>query len=122
VSKTIATHVRENSSMSTTLLLALELGKKTWKLGFAVDYSHIPHIVEIDGGDTQALLRAIENAREKLGLLPDAPVTSCHEAGRDGFWLHRFLSKRMSPAIGSPEEFLSMSGTKNPPPSVATSP
>ena len=26
------------------------------------------------------------------GLRGDAPVVSCYEAGRDGFWLHRFLT------------------------------
>lgn len=31
-------------------------------------------------------------AKERLGLPPDAPVISCYEAGRDGFWLHRYLT------------------------------
>ena len=30
-------------------------------------------------------------AKEKFHLPADAPVASCYEAGRDGFWLHRFL-------------------------------
>ena len=29
--------------------------------------------------------------RASLGLQADAPVVSCYEAGRDGFWLHRYL-------------------------------
>jgi len=29
--------------------------------------------------------------KERLGLASDGPVVSCYEAGRDGFWLHRFL-------------------------------
>ena len=33
----------------------------------------------------------IFRAKVRLGLLPDAAVTSCYEAGRDGFWLHRYL-------------------------------
>lgn len=30
-------------------------------------------------------------AKERLGLPAEAPVVSCYEAGREGFWLHRFL-------------------------------
>ena len=29
--------------------------------------------------------------RRALGCALDAPVRSCYEAGRDGFWLHRWL-------------------------------
>src|SRR5262249_3871802 len=30
-------------------------------------------------------------AKKRLDLPTDAPVTSCYEAGRDGFWIHRYL-------------------------------
>src|SRR5262249_22088249 len=30
----------------------------------------------------------------RFGLPPDAPVFTCYEAGRDGFWLHRALTSR----------------------------
>jgi transposase len=33
----------------------------------------------------------IERAKTRFGLSSDAPVMSCYEAGRDGFWLHRYL-------------------------------
>jgi len=32
--------------------------------------------------------------KERLGLASDGPVVSCYEAGRDGFWLHRFLESQ----------------------------
>jgi transposase len=41
--------------------------------------------------DTVALLAEIARAKERFRLPADAPVASCYEAGRDGFWLHRFL-------------------------------
>jgi transposase len=41
--------------------------------------------------DTQAVLNEIARARKKLGLGREVRVVSCYEAGRDGFWLHRFL-------------------------------
>ena len=30
------------------------------------------------------------SAKARFGLPDDAPVVSCYEAGRDGFWLHRY--------------------------------
>lgn len=37
---------------------------------------------------------ALSRARERFGLSPGVPVVSCYEAGRDGFWLHRYLLSR----------------------------
>jgi transposase len=42
-------------------------------------------------GAVQVLLEEIGRAKQRFGLPADAPVISCYEAGRDGFWLHRFL-------------------------------
>jgi len=39
------------------------------------------------------LLREISLARKRFGLPNDAPFLSCYEAGRDAFWLHRFLAQ-----------------------------
>jgi transposase len=36
----------------------------------------------------------IAKAKKRFGLPAEAPVRSCYEAGRDGFWLHRYLSAR----------------------------
>ena len=30
-------------------------------------------------------------AKKRFGLNEDVKVVSCYEAGRDGFWLHRYL-------------------------------
>jgi len=45
-------------------------------------------------GAVQVLLEEIAQAKRHFGLPEDAPVISCYEAGRDGFWLHRFLGTR----------------------------
>ena len=37
------------------------------------------------------LQEAIARAKAKYGLSSQTRVVSCYEAGRDGFWLHRFL-------------------------------
>jgi transposase len=45
----------------------------------------------IAAGDGAALLRCIEKAKSRCGLDPQARVRSCYEAGRDGWWIHRWL-------------------------------
>jgi transposase len=37
------------------------------------------------------LLHEVAQAKRRFGLPETAPVVSCYEAGREGFWLHRFL-------------------------------
>jgi transposase len=73
------------------LLLAFELGQRSWKLGFTVGMGQRPRIRQIPAGAVGALVTEIERAKQRLGLPADAPVISCYEAGRDGFWLHRYL-------------------------------
>jgi len=50
-----------------------------------------PRLRTIAGRDTAALLVEVKKAKRRFGLPEQAPVVSCYEAGRDGFWLHRFL-------------------------------
>lgn len=42
-------------------------------------------------GDAAAVAHCIGKARERSKLGPRARVHSCYEAGRDGWWLHRWL-------------------------------
>jgi transposase len=42
-------------------------------------------------GDTARLLECLAKAKARCGLAAAASVHSCYEAGRDGFWLHRWL-------------------------------
>lgn len=73
------------------LMLALELGEDSWKLGFSSAFGQIPLVRDIGSRDTKVLLAQIAWAKKQL-VLPDAVrVVSCYEAGREGFWLHRFL-------------------------------
>lgn len=74
-----------------TLNLAFELGGTKWILAFATAATAQPRIQRINAGDLTALLREIDRARDRFGLPRTAPVRSCYEAGRDGFWLHRWL-------------------------------
>jgi len=73
------------------LFLALELGRKEWKLGFATGMGKRPRERVVKAGDVESLASEIDRARRRFGLKRDGQVVSCYEAGRDGFWIHRFL-------------------------------
>jgi transposase len=73
------------------LMLAMELGEEHWKLGFSSAFGQEPLVRDIGSRDKQVLLAQIAWATKKLGLPADCRVVSCYEAGREGFWLHRFL-------------------------------
>jgi transposase len=75
------------------LYLAFELGWNEWKLAFGTGPADNPRLRSMGGRNTLALLEEIAKAKKRFGLADDAPVKSCYEAGRDGFWLHRFLEK-----------------------------
>ena len=74
-----------------TLFFSFELGEGTWKLSFTSGFAEQVFRRSVASRDREAVLRAIEAMKKQLGLAPDARVVSCYEAGRDGFWLHRFL-------------------------------
>ena len=71
------------------LLLALELSNSKWLLGF--DNGEKVRKKTIDAGDRARLLHELSIAKQKLGYGQDAPVLCCYEAGRDGYWIYRWL-------------------------------
>jgi transposase len=73
------------------LYMALELSQKEWKLGFSVGPGQAPRLRSVPGRALAVLMEEIRLARERFGLGKDVEVDSCYEAGRDGFWLHRYL-------------------------------
>jgi transposase len=71
------------------LYMAMELSNETWKL--AMSNGEKIRKVNIKARDLAGLLKAVDSAKGRLGLTKNAKVVSCYEAGRDGFWIHRFL-------------------------------
>jgi len=71
------------------LYMALELSNRSWKVCFGNGWRG--RRVSVEAGDVDKLREQVENAKKKLGFPPGCPVKSCYEAGRDGFWLHRYL-------------------------------
>jgi transposase len=70
------------------LFVSFELGEKEWKIAWATSLGEKPRLRTFRARDTKRLLEEIEKARVAGRA---RRVLSCYEAGRDGFWLHRFL-------------------------------
>lgn len=77
--------------LTATLYLAFELGNGSWKLGFTTGLGQKPRERNVSARDVEAVLLEIIRAKHRFGLSDGSRVVSCYEAGRDGFWLHRFL-------------------------------
>lgn len=92
---TTRTRTEQSSAMTPplqpTLLLAFELGERSWKLGFSAGAGQRPRLRQVPARATDRLLTEIARAKRRFGLPADSPVRSCYEAGREGFWLHRWL-------------------------------
>ena len=87
-----ATHEVQSTSNGPRLHLAFELGWDQWKLAFTIGHGQSPRLRTIRARELPALLREVAKAKRRFGLPYDAAVVSCYEAGRDGFWLHRWLT------------------------------
>lgn len=72
------------------LYMAMELSDKKWQLVLS-DGKRSPSHYTVAAGDKAAVLAAIAKAKARCGLGGAVLVHSCYEAGRDGFWLHRWL-------------------------------
>ena len=87
----VTSRIEQDTLPHPTRYLAFELGKDTWKLGCTIGMAQPPRERMIPAGDVARLQQEIARAKQRLGLLADANIMSCYEAGRDGFWLHRYL-------------------------------
>ena len=88
---TTMTRTEESTATTVSLLLAFELGERTWKLGFTVGMGQRPRIRQVPAGALDRVWMEIAEAKRRFHLAADTPVISCYEAGRDGFWIHRAL-------------------------------
>jgi transposase len=80
----------KDNTVEQRLYMAMELSDKQWKLVFSDGGEKRRHET-MEAGHRMELVEAIRKAKEKFGLSPEVGVVSCYEAGRDGFWLHRYL-------------------------------
>ncbi len=82
---------RESTTNGAVLNIAFELSNKTWKL--AASDGNRDKFKTIDARNLEALEKTIAWFKEKLGLGEEVLVRTCYEAGRDGFWLDRYLKE-----------------------------
>ena len=80
----------KDTAIAGDLCMSFELGDKSWKLTVSDGHRGASRY-NVDAGDTAAIAHCIGKARERCKLEPQARVHSCYEAGRDGWWLHRWL-------------------------------
>jgi transposase len=83
----------EDTAIELGLYMSFELGDKAWKVTFG-DGRRNPGSFAVAAGDQSAVLGCIERAKARCGLSCSARVRSCYEAGRDGWWLHRWLQQQ----------------------------
>jgi transposase len=89
-----ATHdLDSTSSDPPTLYLAFDLGWTSWNLAFTIGMAQKPRLRTIPARNLDSLRSEIQRAKQRFGLPEDSPVLSCYEAGRDGFWLPRYLTQ-----------------------------
>ena len=81
-----ATQIHSNTK-SPVLYMAIELATNKWKDGFSTGIGR----ARIRTMKPEAIAQEIGKAMRRFDLPKDAQVICCHEAGRDGFWVHRNL-------------------------------
>jgi len=72
--------------------MAFELGDTDWKIAFTIGLGQKPRLRSMPARDLPRLQEEIAKAKKRFQLSGDTPLRSCYEAGRDGFWLHRYLT------------------------------
>ena len=73
------------------LLVAMELSNSKWLIAFS--NGEKIRRKSFDARDRARFMQEVKLAKEKLGLDFASPVLCCYEAGRDGFWIYRWLKQ-----------------------------
>ena len=82
----------EDSTKNNRLYIAFELSNSKWKLMFGNRVKKRQKTIE--ARDLKALEEEITKAQKRFNMDGEVKIYSCYEAGRDGFWLHRYLVGR----------------------------
>jgi len=88
---TQATLTGNDTATVEVLYMALELSSKTWRLAFSTGETDKVRHRQVNAGEVGSVLLEIAEAKKRLKVSATTPVKSCYEAGRDGFWIHRWL-------------------------------
>ncbi|NKE66844.1 IS110 family transposase [Ramlibacter sp. RBP-2] len=91
MSTTRAALHRKDTAKPGDLHMSFELGDKSWKLTFG-DGGGTASRHTVAAGDQAGVADCIARAGKRFKTSARAQVHSCYEAGRDGWWLHRWLT------------------------------
>ena len=83
------TQEKELSTKFPVMYVAFELGNSTWKMACS-DGRKVRHVT-VTARDLDQVERALLRAQDHSAMAEGCSTVSCYEAGRDGFWLHRYL-------------------------------
>lgn len=75
------------------LVVAIEMGLKTWRLALASAGALRHRQSSIEAGNYPQLHEVLARGRERFGLTAQAQVMLCYEAGREGFHPYRVLQE-----------------------------
>jgi transposase len=88
--------IKEPVAMSSkaTIYVAIELSASSWLVAARLPGIKKVRIDRLESGDTMGLLKIISDLRSQVSAKLDMTIdlACCFEAGRDGFWLHRWLT------------------------------
>lgn len=71
------------------MYIALELSNAKWKIAFGNGFKI--RLKTIMARDLEEFKQELKRSKKHFGMAEDVLVYSCYEAGRDGFWIHRYL-------------------------------
>ena len=89
--RTATTPNVKSAAAEPVLCVAFELSASEWKMAFSPGAGQQPRYRTVAAGDLGQVREEVTRAKARFGLSADARVSSCYEAGRDGFWPHREL-------------------------------
>lgn len=78
-----------DNTQNSRLYIAMELSNKTWKILFSDGVKRRQRT--ITARDLLAFSEELNQAKHRFKMEKDVLMLSCYEAGRDGFWIHRYL-------------------------------
>jgi len=81
---------RKDTTSNSALYISFDLGDKNWQLSLGDDRFHVSRHA-VAAGDTAAVASLILKAAARFKISGRSEVYSVYEAGRDGWWFHRWL-------------------------------
>ena len=89
--RTGTTRKEQGRTERLVLHVAFELDDFHWTLTMGTGMRREPRQRQIRPRDRSAILGEIQETKRRFGLGAEVRIVTCYEAGREGFWLHRWL-------------------------------